>query len=222
MADVVIVAAHPDDEVLGCGGTIARHVNYNDDVHIIFMTNGVSSRGENLQAIKNRQLAMNKSMSSLGVKSFYNFDYPDNKMDSIPLLDAVQSIENVFKKINPSVIYTHYFGDLNIDHQITYKAVMTASRPQPNNSIKEIYCFEVPSSTDWLGTPQSIFHPNHFVDITKYWQLKEIALNNYSIEMRDYPHFRSFEAIDILSKFRGSSCGLFRAEAFILIRKIVI
>jgi LmbE family N-acetylglucosaminyl deacetylase len=220
MSVILVIASHPDDETLGCGGTLARHIEEGDDVHVICMTNGVSSRGQDLLAIKARQLAMCKAMKSLMVQSYQLLDYPDNKMDSLPLLEIVQCIEILINKIKPNIVYTHFYGDLNIDHQITYRAVMTACRPQPGFSVGEINCFEIPSSTNWEGSNQSIFHPNMFIDITNYWKYKKRALKDYKIEMKSVPHYRSIDSLDILSRMRGYSHGLERAEAFVTVRKI--
>ena len=147
---ILVVAAHADDETLGCGGTIARHVSEGDTVHVMIMTNGVGARGDgDEKAIKERQEAFHKAMSILGVQKTYENDFPDNRMDTFPLLEITQSVEKVIKKIEPSIVYTHHYGDLNIDHQITHKAVITACRPIPQSSVKEIYSFEVLSSTEW-------------------------------------------------------------------------
>lgn len=220
MSTVLVVAAHPDDEILGCGGTLARHIAEGDQVHILFMTNGVSSRNHDSVAINARQIAMSKAMCNLMVQSYQTLDFPDNKMDALPLLEIVQCIEPIIKKIKPNIIYTHFYGDLNIDHQLTYNAVLTVCRPQPEFLVSEINCFEIPSSTNWAVNNYSFFNPNMFVDITNYWEIKKIALNDYELEMRPIPHYRSIESIDILSRMRGYSHGLHRAEAFVSVRKI--
>ena len=131
------------------------------------------------------------------------------------MLRVVQAIEKKVFDIRPNIIYTHHFGDLNIDHQLTHAAVMTACRPQPNFSVKEIYSFEVLSSTEWqsLGIEKA-FIPNYYVDITNTIKLKFLALNSYHEELRDYPHSRSLEAVEALAKYRGASVGVPAAEAF--------
>lgn len=221
MDDILIVAAHPDDEALGCGGAIARHSEKGDNVHVIYMTNGVSARNFSTQDIQNRQKAAKKAAKILGISSVNFFDFPDNKMDSIPLLDIVQAIESVTKDINTKVIYTHHIGDLNVDHQITHKAVMTAFRPTPWSSIKEIYTFEVMSSTDWNFSEKNTFNPNYFIEISNFIDLKLSALKAYNMELRNTPHSRSISHVESLAKFRGNTIGVEMAEAFMVVRKLI-
>jgi len=157
--NILVVAAHPDDEVLGCGGTIVRHVDNGDKVFILFLSDGVTSRIN--YSDKNDKLMRIKAgidaSICLGVEAPQFLNLPDNKMDTIPFLNVVQEVEKVISKIKPSVVYTHHAGDLNIDHQITHKAVMTAARPQPDCLIHEIYSFEVLSSTEWSAPSSESF-----------------------------------------------------------------
>ena len=217
---VLIVAAHPDDEVLGCGGTIAKHINKGDKVHVVFMTNGVGSRNTSSKEIQERQQAAKNAANILGVSSTQQFDFPDNKMDTVALLDVVQLIEEVIGKLQPEIIYTHHAGDLNIDHQITHKAVITACRPQPDFCVKEIYAFEVLSSTEWQAPGVEEFCPNMFIDITDYIDIKKQVLKVYSAEMHQTPHSRSIDNAIRLNAVRGNSIGVDYAEAFVLIRMI--
>ena len=218
--NILVIAAHSDDEVLGCGGTIAKHISSGDEVHVMFMTNGVSSRNVKTDEIKQRQKAANEAANILGISSIKQFDFPDNKMDSVALLDIVQSVEEMISKLQPVIIYTHHVGDLNIDHQITHKALMTACRPQPGFCVKEIYAFEVLSSTEWQTPDVESFNPNVFIDITEYIDIKKQVLNVYSEEMRKPPHTRSIENAIHLNALRGSSVGVNYAEAFKLIRYV--
>lgn len=218
---ILIVVAHPDDEVLGCAGTIAKHSASGDTVHIAFMTDGVSSRDESQSdAAINRKIAAQKSSEILGVKTTHFFDFPDNKMDEFPLLDIVKEIENLIHHINPSIIYTHHIGDLNIDHQIVHRAVMTSSRPIPISSVKKLFAFEVLSSTEWQTPGHLVFSPNVFVDISKHIKIKQEALACYSKEMHAPPHGRSIENSVRLASLRGNSVGKNYAEAFMLLREI--
>ena len=216
---VLIVAAHPDDEVLGCGGTIARHVAEGDVVHVVFMADGVSSRnGEFQQALSERQLAQNKAIKILGIHSSFSLGFPDNRLDSVAMLDIVQPLEKLINDIRPDTVYTHHHGDLNVDHRLTCQAVLTACRPQPSCSVREILTFEVMSSTEWAGISQPAFEPNVFVDISEYWVQKMKALEAYHLEMRKVPHSRSMENLKALAIYRGHSVGFLAAEAFITIR----
>ncbi len=221
MSNILIVAAHADDEVLGCGGTIARHVNEDDTVNVIYMADGVTSRClEKEDTLESRRSAAQKANHILGVNQSFYLDFPDNKMDSIPLLEIVNQLEALILELNPEVVYTHHYGDLNIDHRITHNAILTACRPQPNLSVKSIYSFEVMSSTEWNSPEQTPFHPNHFVDISPYIELKIEALMAYQEEMNEEPHSRSIEHLQSLAKHRGHSMGLNSAEAFMVIRQI--
>lgn len=218
---VLVAAAHADDETLGCGGTIARHVAEGDTVYAVFMADGVSSRfdTEQIEQVK-RNAAAEKAREILGIRENFYLGLPDNRMDSIPLINVVQKLESIIDTLKPNIIYTHHHGDLNVDHRITHQAVMTACRPMPGGSVCEIYTFEVLSSTEW-GTPMvDPFLPNHYVNIDDHLHDKLLALKAYDIEMRAAPHSRSIEHIKWLAYHRGQCVGFQAAEAFMLIRAI--
>jgi LmbE family N-acetylglucosaminyl deacetylase len=225
--NILVIAAHPDDEVLGCGGTIARHTMNGEKCNVLIMSEGITSRDNirnpdlrNDEIAKLREQAENAA-SILGVSCVEFNSFPDNRMDSVDLLDVVKKIENAIEKYNPEIIYTHHFGDLNIDHQITAKAVETATRPVRKNSVKEIYSFETPSSTEWAFSNQyHYFRPNCYIEIEKTLSKKIEAFECYRSEKRTFPHPRSSEAIKNLATARGTQVGLKAAEAFTLIRKI--
>ena len=215
---VLVVAAHADDEVLGCGATIKKHVDGGDQVTVIFMTDGVGSRTAGSSQVSQRNQAKEKALQVLGVDNSYQYDFPDNAMDSVPLLEVVQAIECVIDRVKPQIIYTHFHGDLNVDHRICFDAVMTATRPVPNQSVKEIYGFEVLSSTEWQIKPDVAFAPQIYVDVSDCFEDKILALKAYHDEMRDSPHSRSFEHVKILGKHRGHIVGVKFAEAFLTYR----
>jgi len=215
---VLVVAAHADDETLGCGATIRKHVNSGDRVSIIFMTDGVGSRLSDVDFISKRSRARDIAMKVLGVESIFQFNFPDNAMDSVPLLEIVKVVEDVIDKVRPQIIYTHFHGDVNVDHQICFDAVMTATRPVPNQCVKEIYGFEVLSSTEWQIKPDVAFAPQIYVDVSDCFEDKILALKAYHDEMRDSPHSRSFEHVKILGKHRGHIVGVKFAEAFLTYR----
>lgn len=218
---ILVVAAHPDDDVLGCGATLAKLRQEGSKVHIVFLADGESSRGDvkdiNSLIQQRRQNAKN-ALKILGCDSIEFLDFPDNRLDSLDLLDIVKKIESLINEYKPYTIFTHYAYDLNIDHQITHNAVVTACRPQPGHCVKELLFFEVPSSTEW--NLSKIFMPNYFVDISSTLSLKIDALSAYKNEMKSFPHPRSFKAVESLAYYRGSSSGLGAAEAFILGRII--
>ena len=216
MRKVLVVAAHPDDEVLGCGSTIAKHVNQGDEVGVLFMTDGVAARGEG--GAGPRAAAAHKAIQILGAGMLVMAGFPDNEMDSISLLDVAKEIEAEIQEFSPNIIYTHHYGDLNVDHRITHQAVLTACRPLPGTWLEAIYGFEIPSSTEW-GEP---FIPTHFVRMREAEHvIKMQALAAYGDEIRDFPHARSKCAVESLAVMRGCQVGVERAEAFSTIRTLV-
>jgi len=225
--DILIVAAHPDDEILGCGGSIAKWVEDGHKVHVLILAEGSTSRDKTRDRTSHqKELAhlassAKKAAKIIGIHSLNLMDYPDNRMDSIDLLDVVKTIESFVEKIQPNIVATHHSGDLNIDHRIVFQAVITACRPQPDHSVKCILSFEVPSGTEWQSPiAGSFFLPNWFEDISQTLELKIKALEAYKSEMRKWPHARSLKAVDYLAKWRGATVGYEAAEAFMLIRKL--
>ncbi|MDA9421474.1 PIG-L deacetylase family protein [Bradyrhizobium sp. CCBAU 53380] len=217
---VLIVAAHADDEALGCGGTIARHADDGDSVEVLFLADGVSSRGSGVLAA--RHASAEKACKILGANVPVFFDFPDQRLDSAGLLPVVQTLEPVIARIQPTIIYTHHGGDLNLDHRIVHQAVMTALRPMPASTYKAIYAFEVASSTEWASSAiGEAFRPDRFVSIESTIERKIEALQAYDQEMRDFPHARSYAALRALATLRGASVGLVAAEGFVTLRSVV-
>ena len=224
MKKILIIAAHPDDEVLGCGSTVARLNKEGHAIYTLILGEGVTSRDN----IRNREKRENeiidlkgyaeKANKILGVKKVFFHDFPDNRFDTVPFLDIVKVIEKIKNQIKPEIIFTHYEKDLNIDHQITYKAVITATRPLREETVKEVYSFEIPSSTEW-SYPLS-FSPNAFYDISETMDIKLKALEEYKSELKEYPHPRSLKGIKLIAKTWGMKVGLNYAEAFKCVRII--
>lgn len=223
---ILVVAAHPDDEVLGCGGTIARLINEGHQVHILILADGESSRGTdsnsfNKDQIQRRTKAAQKAGSILGCTSVTVYNLPDNRLDGLERLDIINLIEKYINYYSPQSVFTHHSGDVNIDHCLVHDAVITACRPQNNHPVKEIFFFEVPSSSEWRPPGSGLpFHPNYYVDISTTLSIKMRALEEYKTEMRVFPHPRSQKAVEALATWRGSTMGIIAAEAFILGRKI--
>ena len=223
---ILVVAAHPDDEILGCGGTIAKYIKQGAKVKTIILTKGISSRHEKItNKVKNLQSKLHKSSllanRAIGVKEISYYDLSDNEFDNKSLLSLVKLLEKEIKKFKPNKIFTHFINDLNIDHQYTAKAVITAARPEYQNSVSEIIFFEVNSSTDYqINSNGMQFEPNFFVDISKTLKNKKNALNFYKSEMKKYPHSRSVKAIIDKNITIGNSFGLLACEAFQIVRKI--
>jgi N-acetylglucosamine malate deacetylase 1 len=224
---ILIVAAHPDDEVLGCGASMAKWSNLGHDVNVLIMAEGATSR-DNKRNRKKRAKELSilsesakQSAMILGINSIQLLNYPDNRMDSVDFLEVVKSVENQIEIFKPNLVLTHHAGDLNIDHRIIHQAVITACRPIKGHSVKRILSFEVPSATDWqspnYGRP---FVPNWFEDINDTLSLKLKALDLYKSEMQEWPNARSIKALEYLARWRGSTVGCEAAEAFMLIREI--
>ena len=209
---ILIIAAHPDDEALGCGGTIIK-LKEKCEIFTIFMTDGVSSRKSNKKKKerKIRREACTKLFKFLKIKKPIFLNLPDNQLDKVPLLKIVKKIEKYLYKINPDEVFTHYENCLNIDHKITFQATITACRPIKKLNIQKILSFEIPSSTDW-SLSKKTFNPNYFINITNQISKKINALKYYKMELREDPHSRSLNSIKALAKIRGASCGVMFAE----------
>jgi LmbE family N-acetylglucosaminyl deacetylase len=227
---VLVVAAHPDDEVLGCGGTVARHADAGDDIHILIMAEGATSRttagAENVdytEDLKALRSAAAEAANILGARQPVFAEFPDNRMDTAPLLDVTQRIEQTVVETKPNIVYTHHGGDLNVDHRVVHQAVLTACRPLPDSPVRAIYTFETVSSTEWSSPEDAAgpFRPTRFVDISGQLERKLSALGAYEMEMRAHPHARSTENVSALATHRGASAGLTAAEAFIVLRKVI-
>jgi LmbE family N-acetylglucosaminyl deacetylase len=225
---LAVIVAHPDDEVLGCGGTIARRAREGHEVHMLILAEGITSRDESRNPANRNtevtalQSAAKAASTVLGVRSVEFTGLPDNRMDSLDLLDVIKVIEGFIAVRQPQLVFTHHPSDLNIDHQIVSSAVSTACRPLPGSSVSTLLFFEVPSSSEWQ-TPAAIgtFAPNWFEDITETLPTKLQALGAYASEMRPWPHARSYEAVEALARWRGASVGLKAAEAFVLGRHLL-
>jgi N-acetylglucosamine malate deacetylase 1 len=227
MNKILVVAAHPDDEVLGCGATIAKHSKNGDEVHILIIAEGITSRDAN-RNVSNRfndlatlKKSANHAKEILGASSLSIKKYPDNRLDSIDLLDIIKIIESHIQKYKVNIVYTHNAGDLNIDHKIVHDAVVVACRPIPGAVTKMILFFEVPSSTEWqISNTIPPFSPNWFVDVKETFDIKLKALECYSGELREWPHPRSYDGVRHLACWRGASIGVEYAEAFVFGRNL--
>ncbi len=208
--NILVVAAHPDDEILGLGGTLLKHIQNNDKVSTIILSQG---RNNKIDKKLNSKLA-----KFLKLKKTYNLKFKDQKFDTYPLLEIIKKIEKIKKLVNPDVVYTHYSDDLNMDHKICSLATLTAFRPFVDKKTK-IFQFETPSSTEITEKKEQSFSPDYFVDIENFFETKIEILNKfYSREMRKYPHPRSEEYLKTLAFFRGAMSGLKLAEGFKTVR----
>ena len=219
---ILVVTAHPDDEALGCGGTIAREAAAGEDICVLFLADGETARpGAGEADIERREQEAREATTLLGAKNTRFARLPDNRLDSVPLLDVVRAVESVLEEMNPHSVLTHHGSDLNIDHEIAFRAVMTACRPKPGASVRVIRSFETLSATEWSSTQPALrFVPNHYVDISEQLDTKIAALKVYDDEMPPFPHARSIKAIEARALARGAECGVAAAEAFQTIREI--
>ena len=224
MTNIIIIAAHPDDEVLGCGGTISKLSQMND-IYILILSKGVASRDLSEDKKREEQSRLRNEMSKankiLGAKKVFTEEFPDNMFDTVPLLNIIKTIQKYVEMVNPEIVYTHHRGDLNIDHCITFNAVLTACRPIKGNSVKKIFSFEIPSSTEWnFQAVTTSFNPNVFEEISETIDKKVEAMSAYENEIRLPPHPRSILKIRSLAETRGAAAGMNYAEAFELIREL--
>lgn len=222
---ILILAAHPDDEALGCGGTIAKFANSGATIHVAFLADGVFSRcGNNVEQQKElhaRRAAAQKACDILGVKSISFGEFPDNRMDTVALLDIIKAVETQIVEHQPDTVFTHHAGDVNIDHRRMHEAVVAACRPQRDQPVKSLLCFEVPSSTEWqLPGSAPAFTPNWFINISQTLDRKLAALDAYAAELRAWPHPRTLLGVEHLARWRGATVGVDAAEAFMLGRQL--
>jgi len=223
---LLVVAAHPDDEILGCGGTLAKAKKQGCNIRVVFLGEGVSARftigeynsKEFSQQSKQRELEAETALKTLGIADSHFGKRLCTQFDTYPLLSIVKDIENQIASFKPDILLTHNPSEVNIDHRITYEAVEIACRPTRKDLPQEIYTFEVVCSGNFKFSPY--FIPNVFIDISDTWDEKMEAWSSYAGEAKDYPFPRSEEGLETLAKFRGMSCGLEKAEAFHLVRKL--
>lgn len=227
MSTVLVIAAHPDDEILGVGGTAARRSEEGDNVYALILGEGQTSRWdarEQAEQTAVHQLHKNTMEAAriIGYSDVFFENLPDNRFDSVDLLDIIKKVERYITELQPDVLYTHHHGDLNIDHRLTCEAVLTAARPVGSSTVQEIYEFETLSSTEWnFGNKETNFYPNVFVDIEGYLPQKLDAMKKYESELCDFPHPRSLEMLEIMAKKWGSTVGRINIEAFELVRQIL-
>ena len=225
MERILVIAAHPDDELLGCGGTIAKLKSNGCIFKIIFIGEGSSCRFDDpfckdaQTAIEKRNLCAQNALKSLGISDYEFNNLPCGRFDQTPIIEINKIIEKAIKSFIPDTVFTHYHGDANNDHKIVHKSTIMATRPCGDNIVQRVMCYEVLSSSEWsFSNP---FTANYFIsleesEITAKWE----ALSLYEGEMRDYPFPRSWEGVRTLAENRGAQSGNIYAEAFHLVREI--
>jgi LmbE family N-acetylglucosaminyl deacetylase/RimJ/RimL family protein N-acetyltransferase len=224
---VLVIAAHPDDEVLGCGGTMARLRANGHDVKIAILGEGITSRYRsrkeaNPSLLSNLREHSRRAADELGVKDLFLYDLPDNRFDTLPMLDVIKIVEELVQEHAPHTIFTHGCADLNLDHVVTHRAVLTATRPIEGHCVRNLYTFEIPSSTDWsFHRVTPCFQPNTFCDIESTIEVKKRAMACYKTELQNFPHPRSLEGLEVVARRWGTVVGCKAAEAFELVRSVV-
>lgn len=223
---ILVIAAHPDDEIYGMGGTIAKLSSQRHEVHVLIVTDGCTAqyagRPDLPEIIERKHAEALNANRLLGVKQVHFGTFPDMRLDTVPHVEVNRLLEETVDAVRPEAVYTHFYGDVNLDHQMAYRSTLVAVRPVPGQSVRELYCYRVPSSTEW--SPQlghTAFFPNVMVEIGDFEAVKEQALLAYQTETRAYPHPRSPRYVRETDRARGLEWGLGSAEAFLQLRKIL-
>jgi len=218
--NVLVIAPHADDEVLGCGGTMARHAAMGDRVYVLVITRGIPELfpPEEIERIRQELRVAHKI---LGVVDTLFLDFPAPKLDVVPEYKLAEAISNVIRSLQPDILYLPYRGDIHVDHQAVYHAAMVAVRPINNIPVRRVLCYETLSETEWGGPFGDVaFIPNVFVDITKFLDKKLEAMSAYRSQLKNPPHPRSLRSIEALAYLRGGTVGVHAAEAFVLVREV--
>lgn len=209
---ILVIAAHPDDEILGLGGTLLKHWEQGDEVYIAIVTKSYAPEWpEDYMRSKLEEAKVVDNI--MGVKKRFYCDFPTVKLNTVPHGEIAKKISQIVEEVSPDVVYTHFEHDVNEDHQIIFRAVLVATRPTAKKM--EMICFETPSSTEWGSVA---FKPNHYIDIAPYLETKIKAFGCYASEVKDYPHPRSPEGLRKLAEQRGLEACMKNAEAFLIIR----
>lgn len=220
MARVLVIAPHPDDEVLGCGGTIVKHVSRGDEVYLCIVTKAYPPEWSE-DEIKSRKEEVLRVNEILGIRKTRFLDFPTVKLDTVPQKELDEAITRVANEVQPEVVYIPHRGDVNKDHRLVFEAAMVAVKPKLGSAIKQVLSYETLSETEWAAPfVENAFVPNVYVDISDTLEVKLKAMSEYRLELKEFPHPRSLEAISALAKIRGASVGVKAAEAFMLVREM--
>lgn len=221
MSKVIVVSPHPDDETLGCGGTLLKHKANNDQIYWLIMTNIFESQNFDTKKVKERQLEIAAVSNAYGFDEVFKLDYPTIKLDTVPLFQLVESISNVFTKIKPDIVFLPNGSDVHSDHKITFDVVISSTKNFRVPFVKKLLMYEVVSETEFsVSLQKNIFTPNSFSDITEYLEKKIKIMEIYKSEMGKHPFPRSKENIKALATFRGATAGTCSAEGFMLLKEI--
>lgn len=222
MSKVLVIAPHPDDEVLGCAGTIAKHVLNGNKIYVCIVTETYPPDWPTDDLMRRKEEVL-KADKLLGVRKTYFLGFPTVRLDTVPQKELNEKLTKVINQVKPELVYIPHRGDINQDHRLVFDAAMVAVRPKPGSLVRRVLSYEILSETEW-GAPfrDNVFIPNVYVDISETLETKLKAMSEYKSELKEYPHPRSLEAISALAKVRGSSIGVRAAEAFMLVREVWI
>jgi LmbE family N-acetylglucosaminyl deacetylase len=221
MTRILVIAAHPDDELLGLGGTVARHAAAGDDVCTLIVSEGASSR-YGFGAVEDLRTAARAAAAVLGTRDLRFLGMKDQYLDELPIIEVTRPIELLVRELRPDIVYTHHWGDLNRDHRVVSEAVMVACRPVGDDYPHRLLCFETPSSSEWSSTDLSLaFVPNYFVDISATVDKKLQSMSCYPSELRPHPHPRALDSLRTRAAYWGQIVGKAYAEPFVLVREVI-
>lgn len=219
--NILVIAPHPDDEVLGCGGTIAKHAQRGDEVYLCIVTKAYPPDWSE-DEIRRKKEEVLSANHTLGIHKSCFLGFPTVKLDTIPQRQLNDSIAQVVREVQPEIAYIPHRGDVNKDHRFVFDAALVALRPMPGSNIKRVLCYETLSETEWAGPfTENTFHPNVYVDISETLDGKLKAMSAYRTELKEFPHPRSLKAISALARLRGSTVGVEAAEGFVLVREML-
>jgi N-acetylglucosamine malate deacetylase 1 len=222
---ILIIAPHADDEVLGCGATIAKHTSFGDEVWVIIATNAHKGAPDLFteSEIKKVRSEASRAHTILGVANTIFMDFPAPKLDVFPSFELSLAFSEIITQFRPTYLYLPHHGDIHLDHQSIYRSALVSARPQNASSITNIYCYETLSETEWSPMQGDyFFKPNHFVEVGDTMDIKIEALSCFESQLRNFPHPRSLDTVKHLLAYRGSTIGVIAAEAFEVERQIVI
>ncbi|WP_223606108.1 PIG-L deacetylase family protein [Chryseobacterium sp. OSA05B] len=223
MNRVVVIAPHADDEIIGCGATIARHIQSGDEVTVVIATNASLGAPElfSQEMIESTRSEAVAAHQFLGVKETIFLEFPAPALNAFPEFKISVEISKVFQKIKPTHLYLPHPGDIHQDHKAVYRASLVAARPQGEDKVLNIYCYETLSETEWTPMQEKAFVPNHFVNVTDVFAKKTEAMKFFGSQIKKFPHSRSIEAFEALAMYRGATVGVERAEAFVVERQLI-
>jgi LmbE family N-acetylglucosaminyl deacetylase len=222
VSSVLIVAPHPDDEVLGCGGVIGRHVASGDDVYVVIVSKGVADEFSPDLVEQARQEAT-MANKVLGTKRVFLLDFPAPRLDAVPTSSLAAALKNVVVNVQATTVYLPHHGDIHGDHKAVYWATLVATRPNGDFFPARLLCYETLSETEWgAPIPSDVFAPTVFVDVSQYLGVKLEAMKCYRSQLAPSPKARSLASIEALARVRGSTIGVTAAEAFSLIREVLL